>query len=54
MIDYGAMKVGEVKDQIIFLKNIGLYKIKFNFSMKKKIFRDCFIVEPTEGDLDPN
>ena len=36
------------------LKNIGLYKVKFNFTMKKKLFRDCFVVEPAEGELDPN
>jgi len=38
----------------MYLKNIGLYKIKFNFVMKKKQFRECFVVEPADGELDPN
>lgn len=46
ILDFGAMKVGEVKEQILALKNIGLYKVKFNFNMKKKQFRECFVVEP--------
>jgi len=36
VLDFGAMKVGELKEQILALKNIGLYKVKFNFTMKKK------------------
>lgn len=36
VLSFGAMKVGEVKEQSLNLKNIGLYKVKFNFSMKKK------------------
>jgi hypothetical protein len=53
LLDFGALKVGEVKEQSLIIKNIGLYKVKFNFTMKKKQFRECFVVEPAEGELDP-
>lgn len=53
VLDFSALKVGEVKEQTLSIKNIGLYKVKFNFAMKKKQFRECFVVEPQDGELDP-
>ncbi len=38
----------------MILKNTGLYKVQFNFSMKKKITREYFTVEPLNGTLEPN
>ena len=47
------MRVGERKHQQFTIKNIGLYKIKYKFTMKKKIFTENFEVEPKEAELDP-
>jgi hypothetical protein len=35
----------------LVLKNIGMYSVKFNFTMKKKATRELFTVDPMEGDL---
>ena len=52
------MKVGTFKDQVFTIKNIGLYKVKFNFNFRKKSnlknFKDMFKIEPMESELDPN
>jgi len=47
------LKVFELKENQIILKNTGLYKVQFNFSMKKKITREYFTVEPMDGTLEP-
>ena len=54
LLDFGAVKVGDYKDQTFIVKNTGLYKVKFSFMMKKKLFKEIFKVEPTEMELDPN
>ena len=36
------------------MKNIGLYPVKYNFTMKKKQTREIFTIEPMEGELNPN
>ena len=30
-----------------------MYSVKFNFSMKKKMSREIFTIDPMEGDLQP-
>lgn len=34
------------------IKNIGLYKVKLAFVMKKKQFRDCFYIDPQSYELE--
>jgi hydrocephalus-inducing protein len=53
LLDFGAVRVYEVKEQQFSLKNTGLYKVKYSFSMKKKVFRDSFQIEPSEAELLP-
>jgi len=48
------VRVGEPKENKLFLKNIGMYPVKYNFSMKKKTTKEIFSVEPMEGELNPN
>lgn len=45
MLDFGAVKVGELKEQSFTMKNLGLYTIKYNFTIKKKLFRENFKIE---------
>lgn len=52
-LDFGAIRVGEVKEQSVFLKNMGLYPVKYSFSMKKKVYRECFELDSPQGSLDP-
>lgn len=53
LLDFGSVRVYEVKETFFSIKNTGLYKVKFGFNMKKKQFRDCFKLEPAESELDP-
>lgn len=53
MLDFEAVRVGDIKDQFYTVKNNGLYNVKFSFSMKKKIFKDNFTIEPSELELEP-
>lgn len=53
-LDYGAVRVGEPKHQDLYLKNQGLYPIKYEFRMKKESTRQMFTIEPMEGTLNPN
>jgi hydrocephalus-inducing protein len=46
--------VGDYKDATFLVKNTGLYRVKFAFVMKKKLFKEMFKVEPSEMELDPN
>lgn len=32
---------------------MGLYKVKYSFKMTKKVFRECFTIEPNESELEP-
>ena len=58
LLDFQAVKVGTFKDQVFTIKNIGLYKVKFNFNFRKKSnlknFKEMFKIEPMESELDPN
>ncbi len=45
--------MGEIKEQQFTIKNMGLYKVKYSFKMTKKIFRECFTIEPNESELEP-
>ena len=31
-----------------------MYKVKFSFVLRKKLFKEMFKIEPTEVELDPN
>lgn len=52
-LDFGSVKVGDYKDANFNVKNNGLYKVKFSFVLKKKLFKEMFKVEPMEVELDP-
>jgi hypothetical protein len=54
MLDFGPVRVGDIKDQFFSVKNIGLYRVQFSFSMKKKLFKDNFKIEPNKTELEPN
>jgi hypothetical protein len=38
----------------LVLKNIGMYSVKYNFTMKKKATREIFTIDPMDGELQPN
>lgn len=42
LLDFGAIRVGDYKDQNFIVKNIGLYVVKISFTIKKKLYKDCF------------
>jgi hydrocephalus-inducing protein len=42
LLDFGAIRVGDYKDQVFTVKNIGLYVVKISFTIKKKLYKDCF------------
>lgn len=54
LLDFGSIRVGDYKDATFTVKNTGLYKVKFSFVMRKKLFKEMFRVEPMEMELDPN
>ena len=54
MLNFGDVRVEDTKEQKFPIKNIGLYDIKYRFTMKKKLFRDNFKIEPIEGVIAPN
>ena len=53
-LDFEAVRVGEPKENKIYMKNIGMYPVKYNFSMKRKQTREIFSIDPMEGELQPN
>jgi hydrocephalus-inducing protein len=53
VLDFEAVRVGEPKEKQFSLKNNGMYSVKFNFSMKKKVTREIFTIDPMEGELQP-
>jgi len=53
MLDFGDLRVGDLCDRNFIVKNIGLYKVKFSFVMKKKLFKDNFKIDPVEVELEP-
>lgn len=52
LLNFDQMRVGEVKTQQFAIRNIGLYKVKYAFNMKKKLFRDSFTILPQEDELE--
>lgn len=54
ILDFDHVRVGEPKENKIYVKNIGMYPIKYGFTMKKKHTREIFTIEPMEGELNPN
>mmetsp|Transcript_8825 Transcript_8825/g.8167 ORF Transcript_8825/g.8167 Transcript_8825/m.8167 type:complete len:1196 (+) Transcript_8825:4508-8095(+) len=54
ILDFDAVRVGEPKENKLVLKNIGMYPVKYNFTMKKKQTKEIFTVDPMEGELSPN
>ena len=52
LLDFGSVRVGEIKEQQFTVKNNGLYKVKYNFRMNKKTYRECFTIEPNEAELE--
>lgn len=53
ILDFDAVRVGEPKENTIHIKNKGMYPVKYNFTMKNKLTREIFTVEPMEGELNP-
>ena len=53
LLDFGSIRVGDYKDQTFSVKNTGLYRVKFSFVLRKKLFREMFRVEPVEVELEP-
>jgi len=53
ILDFGAVRVGEPKENTITIKNDGKYPIKYNFTRKKKLTREIFTVEPEQDELKP-
>lgn len=54
ILDFDAVRVGEPKDNTIHIKNIGQYPVKYNFTMKNKLTREIFTIDPMEGSLNQN
>lgn len=54
MLNFEAVRVGDFVDRTFTAKNIGLYNVKLSFVMKKKLYKDCFKIEPSEVELEPN
>jgi hydrocephalus-inducing protein len=48
LLDFGAIRVWDYKDQTFTIKNIGLYNVKISFTLKKKLYKECFKIEPME------
>jgi len=46
MLDFGSLKVGDFVDKTFNVKNIGLYKVKLSFAMKKKLYKESLKIEP--------
>ena len=58
ILDFGAVRVGEPKENTITIKNDGKYPIKYNFTIgidrrRKKQTREIFTVEPEQDELKP-
>jgi hydrocephalus-inducing protein len=53
ILNFGDLEVGRRIQKTFTIKNEGLYDIKFNFAMTKKIFRDNFKIQPANGDIKP-
>lgn len=51
ILDFESVRVMEPKENKIYLKNIGKYPVKYNFTMKKKQTREIFTIDPMEGEL---
>lgn len=54
IIDFKDVRVFEEVQQNITLANSGIYDVKYNFLIKKKLMRDMFSFTPSEGSLAQN
>ena len=54
VLDFEAVRVGEVKEKQFSIKNVGLYEVKFNFEMKSRVTRENFVISPKDGILAPS
>lgn len=54
LLDFGSVRVGDYMDKTFTVKNTGLYRVKFSFVLRKKLFKEMFRVEPMEVELEPN
>lgn len=45
------MEVGRKVQKTFSILNNGLYEVKYSFNAKKKVFRENFTIEPTEGNI---
>jgi len=53
-LNFEAVRVGEPKEQTLYLKNQGQYPIRYDFRMKRQSTQQMFTIEPMEGKLEPN
>jgi len=53
VLDFDAVRVGEPKEQTLYVKNQGIYSIKYDFTMRRKA-KEIFTIEPSNGTLEPN
>jgi hydrocephalus-inducing protein len=53
LLDFGAVRVGEPKENTVTIRNEGKYPIKYNFTRKRKQTREIFTVEPEADELKP-
>ena len=53
LLDFGSVRVGDHADRKFTVTNTGLYRVKFSFSMKKRVTKEMFVIVPMEVELDP-
>ncbi len=51
-LDFGAVRVGEVAERKMYLKNNGLYAVNYRFIMKSKEFRERFTISEMKGSME--
>jgi hypothetical protein len=51
LLNFDAVRVGDFVDRNFTIKNSGLYNVKLSFIMKKKLYKDCFRIEPMQIEL---
>ena len=53
ILNFGDLEVGRRVQKTFTIKNEGLYDVKFNFTMSKKLFKDNFKINPSQGEIKP-
>ena len=48
LLNFEALRAGDYKDQTFTVKNIGLYNVKISFTMKRKVYKESFKIDPME------